>query len=111
MTPPNMRHRSVHPVIVLVALVGGLAAGDLAAPRAQSGARVDFARDIRPLLTERCVGCHGPTQQQAGYRLDRRSGAFGGVVRHNINPGSGGSSRVYQRISGTYFGPQMPPTG
>src|SRR6478736_3262621 len=77
----------------------------------QAPQRVDFERDVRPVLAERCVGCHGPTQQMAGYRLDRRSAALGGVIRSNIVPGSSESSRMYRRITGSQFGPQMPPTG
>jgi ankyrin repeat protein/ABC-type molybdate transport system substrate-binding protein len=71
----------------------------------------DFAAEIQPLLREKCVGCHGPTQQMSGYRLDRRSAAFRGLLRPNIIPGSSASSRLYHRISGIQFGPQMPPTG
>jgi ankyrin repeat protein len=76
-----------------------------------AAAAVDFQKDIQPLLETHCVGCHGPTQQMSGYRLDRRSEAFRGLVRPNIIPGSSASSRMYHRISGIEFGPQMPPTG
>jgi ankyrin repeat protein len=78
----------------------------------QSPAKIDFARDVQPLIQERCVGCHGPSLQHAGYRLDRRSAAMGGVTRPNIIPGSGESSRLYQRVlRASLSGPQMPPTG
>jgi len=62
----------------------------------QGESKVDFARDVQPLLKERCVGCHGPSQQMNGYRLDRRSAALGGVVRANIVPGS--SERIGRRL-------------
>ena len=42
-----------------------------------SGA-VDFERDIRPVLRERCVECHGPKKQKAVLRLDARAFAFKG---------------------------------
>jgi ankyrin repeat protein len=77
----------------------------------QSPTRVDFARDVAPILQERCFGCHGPTQQMGGFRLDRRGAALRGAVRPVIIPGSGDSSRLYHRIIGSKFGPQMPPTG
>src|SRR5947208_635730 len=73
--------------------------------------KVDFGSDIQPILRERCVGCHGPTEQMSGYRVDRRSAAFRGLLRPNIIPGNSASSRLYLRISGEQFGPQMPPTG
>lgn len=90
--------------LVLFTAVGGVGARQSAAP-------VDFVRDVQPILRERCVGCHGPTLQQAGYRLDRRSSALGGVIRPNVIPGSSDSSRMYLRLLNTFAGPQMPPTG
>ena len=78
---------------------------------AQSAAKIDFARDVQPILQQHCIGCHGPTQEQAGYRLDRRRAALSGPVRPLIIPGSSESSRLYLRIIGPEFGAQMPPTG
>ena len=77
----------------------------------QSPARVDFARDVQPILQKNCVGCHGPSQQMAGYRLDRRSTAYSSTARRVVIPGSSDSSRLYRRIIGPDFGTQMPPTG
>ena len=72
-------------------------------------APVDFARDIQPLLEQHCYECHGPKKQQNGYRLDRRSTAFSGLVRHNIVAGSSQTSRVYNRVVDAQFGTRMPP--
>jgi len=39
---------------------------------------VDFNRDVRPLLSDRCYGCHGPDAdkgRKAGLRLDEPEGA------------------------------------
>ena len=33
---------------------------------------VDFAKDIAPILSERCWGCHGADEQESGLRLDQR---------------------------------------
>ena len=35
-------------------------------------AKVDYERQVRPILSARCFGCHGPRQQTAGLRLDSR---------------------------------------
>ena len=77
---------------------------------AQTG-KVDFRRDVQPLLKANCVGCHGPTQQMANFRLDRRRDAMRGGTFRVIMPGSGDTSRLYLRLTGTSAGMQMPPTG
>ena len=62
-------------------LVTGCLSGALLS--AQAADKVDFKRDIRPIFEQNCYGCHGPTQQMGGMRLDRRSSAMlnrGGTV-------------------------------
>jgi ankyrin repeat protein len=77
---------------------------------AQTPAKVDFRRDVQPLFKANCVGCHGPTQQMNNFRLDRRSAAMRGGTIAVIGPGNAVGSRLYQRLIGTHFGMQMPPT-
>ena len=40
--------------------------------------RVDFEREIRPLLADRCFHCHGPDaqQRQGDLRLDEEQAAL-----------------------------------
>src|SRR6266478_2259325 len=75
---------------------------------AQSPAKVDFARDVQPILRQNCVGCHGPSQQISGLRLDRKSAVLN---RRGVVPGSSENSFLYLRIAGNAYGVQMPPTG
>jgi len=77
---------------------------------AQTPAKVDYAKDVAPLLRQNCIGCHGPAAQQGGLRLDRKSSVMKSFTRRVV-PGSSANSFVYHRIAGTDYGPQMPPTG
>jgi ankyrin repeat protein len=77
----------------------------------QPPARIDFVRDVQPILTESCIGCHGPAQQMNGFRLDRRRDAMRGGTLAVIGPGNSEGSRMYQRLIGNAFGIQMPPAG
>jgi hypothetical protein len=81
---------------------------------AQPADRVDFARDIQPLLRTNCYGCHNATLQSGNFRLDRRRDSMPNRVGANnsrIVPGNSASSRLYVRVSGSGGGLQMPPTG
>jgi len=72
--------------------------------------KVDFARDVQPIFRQNCIGCHGPTKQNSGLRVDRRSSVLKRGARR-IQPGNVENSFLYYRISGTEYGLQMPPTG
>jgi hypothetical protein len=80
-------------------------------PAAQVTSRVDFGREVQPIFRDYCYACHGPDQQMNGFRLDRRADAMRGGGQTNIGPGNADGSRLYHRLVGTTFGPQMPPTG
>jgi len=74
---------------------------------------IDFARDIRPLLSDNCFSCHGPDakQRKADLRLDTREGALanhGGTSA--IVPGNPGESELLARITAADEGDLMPPS-
>jgi ankyrin repeat protein len=76
--------------------------------QAQTAGRVDFGRDVLPILRQNCVTCHSGTQPASGMRLDRKSAV---INRRGIVPGSAENSFLFHRISGNDYGMQMPPTG
>jgi ankyrin repeat protein len=78
---------------------------------AQVPARIDFARDVQPIFKTYCIGCHGPSQQLNGLRLDRRRDAMRGGTVPVIGPENAAASRLYLRLIGGQYGLQMPPTG
>ena len=38
--------------------------------------KVDFAKDIKPLLLKHCISCHGPKKEKGDLRLDQLSRDF-----------------------------------
>ena len=75
----------------------------------QTPNKIDFSRDVQPIFRTNCVGCHGPSQQMNGLRLDRKSSLLSG---RRVIPGSLENSFLYRRLVGaSEYGPQMPPTG
>jgi hypothetical protein len=72
---------------------------------AQVPARVDYVRDVEPLLAKRCYGCHGPQQQMSNLRLDQKESAM-----RVIQAGNSTASRLIRMVSGAE--PKvMPPMG
>ena len=69
---------------------------------------IDFNRDIRPILSENCLYCHGqdPAKREADLRLDDRSAA---IAAGAIVPGEPGSSSLLERIHSTDPDVLMPP--
>ena len=70
--------------------------------------RLDFARDVQPILRARCTRCHGAEQQRSQLRLDSRTGALrGGMSGAVVLPGDSRGSALFQRITGV-LQPSMP---
>ena len=73
--------------------------------------KIDFARDIEPLLARRCFVCHGAAQQMSGLRLDSKDAALkGGASGVDIKPGNSAESRLIRLVAGLEKKP-MPPVG
>ncbi|HSH95213.1 MAG TPA: PSD1 and planctomycete cytochrome C domain-containing protein [Roseimicrobium sp.] len=74
--------------------------------------KIDFARDIQPILSESCYSCHGPKKQEAGFRLDQKDVALkGGDLGVAIVPGKSAESLLIQAVAGLKDDLQMPRKG
>jgi hypothetical protein len=76
------------------------------------GQAVDFNRDVRPILSNKCFACHGPDEKvrKAGLRLDTKEGATaetdGGRA---VVPGKPEASELVRRITSAEASELMPP--
>lgn len=84
----------------------------LEAPPATAGEpRVDYLRDVKPILARKCYACHGGLRQRAGLRLDTaeliRKGSKGGPV---VVAGHADESAIVDRVTAE-GSERMPPEG
>lgn len=69
-----------------------------------------FEKNVRPLLVERCLGCHGEKEQKGGLRLDHLSDILvGGESGAAVVPNEVDESLIIQAVR--YQGYEMPPDG
>ena len=95
-------------VLVLLAAVSAAAPAAAAPP--------SFARDIKPLLSNKCLRCHGPDDAarqgggDGGLRLDTAAGAAADLGGHAaIVPGDPAASVLLARVTSTDPAAVMPP--
>lgn len=87
-------------------LIGILLSCSLPAVAAE---KVDFVRDVFPILETYCIGCHNTDDAQGGLSMDRFSDLLkGGESGVAITPGVPDSSRLLAMVSGK-LEPVMPP--
>ncbi len=93
-------------ILIGAACAAGVSAQDVA---------VDYDRDIKPLLSDRCFKCHGPDAEnrEADLRLDNRAGLFresdSGNGSHVVKPGDTDESELLIRIATDDEDLRMPP--
>ena len=75
-------------------------------------APLDFNRDVRPILSDKCFNCHGPDSknQKSSFRLDTEEHAHADLGGYRgILPGHPEKSAVHERIHNTDPDEIMPP--
>jgi hypothetical protein len=82
-----------------IALIAGI--GQPADPAA-TNPKIDFEKQVAPILAARCYECHGPKKQESGLRLDSKNAALkGGDQGPAIRIGKSPESLLIQAIEGT----------
>jgi hypothetical protein len=105
LTPTRLGLRAVW---VAIGVLGAMTSGLVVASD-----RVDFNRDVRPILSNHCWNCHGPDEhsRKAGLRLDQRESTVAklesGVAA--VVPHAPGDSELVVRIDDTDENSIMPP--
>jgi hypothetical protein len=86
-----------------------LSIGAMILPLAASAAEpVDYRKEIKPVLQERCYACHGALKQNAKLRVDSGAGLLGRGV---VVPGKPAASELLARVSSKDDDIRMPPEG
>lgn len=64
--------------------------------------KIDFVKDIQPILAKSCYECHGGEKQKGGLRLDQKDAALkGGDTGPAVVPGKSPESLLIKVVSGT----------
>ncbi len=98
------------PVGLMLLAIFGTPCGSMAASPFADG--VDFRRDVRPILSDKCFFCHGPDPEhrEADLRLDTQAGIhmdLGGYQA--VQPGEPDQSALIERVLSSDPEEQMPP--
>src|ERR1700761_7018842 len=75
--------------------------------------KIDFARDIQPILENSCLRCHGPLKTKSHFRLDNRELAIAGgdKNKNDVIPGDSAHSLLIQYTAYAVEDMEMPPDG
>jgi hypothetical protein len=74
---------------------------------------IDFDRDIRPILEDNCLRCHGPQKPKSHFRLDYREGTLAGGDNNtnDVVPGESTNSLLIAYVADQVQDMEMPPIG
>ena len=105
---PRLLRLNSSPLLLAVSLIASAASGEDSLPD-----RIEFNRDIRPILSDVCFQCHGPdaAQRKAELRFDSEAGALSPLSdgRAAIVAGKPDESELVRRIRSNDADLMMPP--
>ena len=100
------------PCFAMFAAIALAFSSSASAAETTAAASVDYLKQIKPLLKERCFSCHGALKQEAGLRLDTiENMKRGGDSGPAIAPGDPSASLLMKAIRGDADATAMPPVG
>ncbi|MDR3633632.1 MAG: hypothetical protein P4L84_07330, partial [Isosphaeraceae bacterium] len=114
MTCLNTKMR-VLPITFASCLAAACATGAAEAPKPAAPAfppeAVEFfEKQVRPILADSCVRCHGAQKQSSGLRLDSRAAVLeGGDNGPSVVPGDPDKSLLVQAVRYAHADVKMPP--
>ncbi len=95
--------------VVFPAIIGGILFG-VASVRGEAPP-VDYAAQIKPILSARCYACHSALRKKSGLRLDTAALLVeGGDSGPAVEPGHADESLLVMKLTGE-LGSRMPPEG
>src|SRR5262249_38192371 len=108
----SMHRRWLLLPLLALPLVGADAPPDVSKLPAPAAGRIDFNRDIKPILQAHCVECHGPNKQKGGLRLDASEPALRGSDSGEIiGPEKSAESAFIRLVGGLDPKRKRPPKG
>jgi hypothetical protein len=97
-----------YPLLLATLCVTALAGQSDSSDEKAAPAKLQFNRDIRPILSEHCFACHGPdkNKRKGKFRLDERDSA---ISKKAIIPGKSAESPLVERLFSKDDAEMMPP--
>jgi Protein of unknown function (DUF1553)/Protein of unknown function (DUF1549)/Planctomycete cytochrome C len=98
-----------HSLITVLVVQLAISVGSLHAE--ETGAKLSYDRDIRPILADKCFACHGFDEhtREADLRLDTRQGALDSGSGGAVVPGDIAASKLIERMNSHDEDLVMPP--
>src|SRR6266568_3782397 len=104
---------SMSRIPLVLAVAGIFLVGSAVRGQEKAAAKVDFARDVLPILSANCFTCHGPDEKprKAGLRLDLGETATKKLKSGSraVVPGDPKKSELIARIFTDDVDERMPP--